>query len=112
MSLRIFPGSGDFNPDPLRKLTPMRRSLFESSLTGYYREPLIRLVVSMRTLCIAGRARAAVATRERSGMMWLCAAAPLWVVVHACMLLRDDGEVDESGEGCTESDASDDEDGF
>jgi hypothetical protein len=62
-------------------------SFLKEELSSHYRVPLMRFVVRTRVMCQAGRARAA---GSRSAVVaWLCERAPLWVVVHVCMLLRD-----------------------
>jgi hypothetical protein len=54
----------------------------------YYCVPHVGFVLRTRVMCQAGRARAAGARRRGSISAWLCERAPLWVVVHVCMLLR------------------------
>ncbi len=80
-----------------------------------YRVPHVRFIVRTRTMCLAGRCRAAGA-RRGDIVAWLCERATLWVVVHVCALLRnneapawddDDDEAasgsgDGSGEGAVE----------
>ena len=52
-----------------------------------YRSPLTRLIIRTRALCLAGRCRAA-GTRSEV-VAWICERAPLWVVVHVVLLLRE-----------------------
>ena len=75
------------------KLNPVLRTFkgvnvdfLRVGLQCQYRMPLVRLVVRTRVLCQAGRCRAAGARGEM--VAWLCERAPLWVVVHVCMLVR------------------------
>lgn len=56
-------------------------------LADHYRVPHIRFLVRTRVMCQDGRARAAGSLA--SSAAWLCARAPLWVVVHVAALLRD-----------------------
>lgn len=57
----------------------------------------VHLLVRMRALCLARRAIRAGALRHadtvHSVPVWLCSAAPLWVVVRVCALLRVAGVV-------------------
>ncbi len=55
-------------------------------LACHYRVPHVRLIVRTRVICQAGRCR--VAGARGAPVAWLCERAPLWVVVHVCMLLR------------------------
>jgi hypothetical protein len=52
-----------------------------------YLVPHVGFVVRTRVMCQSGRARASCARDDV--VAWLCERAPLWVVVLACMLLRD-----------------------
>ena len=54
---------------------------------GYYVVPRVGLVVRMRVMCQAGRARAAGVGGGIAA--WVCERAPLWVVVRVCAVLRD-----------------------
>jgi hypothetical protein len=54
--------------------------------------PNVRALISLRALCLEGRARAAPNPDDggegsRSVVQWLCGAAPLWVVVRVASLL-------------------------
>jgi hypothetical protein len=63
---------------------------FDAELACHYRVPRVRWLVRTRVMCQAGRARAAAGAR-RNINAWLCERAPLWVVVHVCALLDEDG---------------------
>jgi Ran GTPase-activating protein (RanGAP) involved in mRNA processing and transport len=83
----------------------------------------VRWVLRTRVMCYAGRARAlgqrsrAATTASSSLASWLCSAAPMWVVVRVCELLRpplgDDRawyEVEEDSEDSEGSGGGDDDD--
>jgi hypothetical protein len=61
----------------------------KAELGCHYRVPHVRCIVRTRMMCQTGRARAAGARRRGCIVAWLCERAPLWVVVHVCMLLRE-----------------------
>ena len=54
----------------------------------HYGVPHFEFVVRTRVLCQAGRAIAAACVRG-DVVALMCRREPLWVVVHACALLRD-----------------------
>ena len=58
-----------------------------AALGSRYRQAHVWLIVRTRAICIAGRAEPAPA--RGVVIAWLCASAPIWVVVRVCALLRE-----------------------
>ena len=75
--------------DPSSRSYAAAQDPYERELQAKYRSPIVRSIVRMRVMVQAGRASAKGARKTQSVFYWLCARAPLWVVVHVCALLRD-----------------------
>ncbi len=56
-------------------------------MLAHYDVQHVGFVVRTRVLCQGARARAGA---RGDVLSWLCERAPLWVVAHVCVLLRDD----------------------